>query len=101
MSGFQSYEKMIMPIYTYIHPKTKEKFDIIRPISERNEPYIYTDGEKCQREEIPNSVGYCGLAIKEREIWDLEKKYVKKCNPKYVKTRSGKKIPYDPNSMGY
>jgi hypothetical protein len=93
-------EKMC-PIYQYRNEKTKEIFEVLRKIDDRNEPYLDKNGTKCERIEIPENLGYCGVSLNEREIWDLERDYVKKCSPKFVKTRSGKKIRYDKNSMGY
>lgn len=85
-----------MPIYTYLHPKTKERFDIVRTISERNNPYIHIDGVKCQREEVPHSMGYCGLATKEREVFQVDRELVHKCKPKKIKFRDGHTEKFDP-----
>jgi len=90
-----------LPIYTYKHPKTGEIFETIRPVDKRDAPFVHIDGTICERLIIPSSIGYCGLSLKEVEVWDAEKSYVKAVRPKYVMTRKGKKIRYNESSMGY
>jgi len=99
-----------MPIYEYQHPLTNETFDLLLPLKKEDLPYSLENGEKvisankdkctledgtiCER--IWSRVGYCGLAAKEKEVWQVDPEYVKKCRPKFVMSRRGEKIPYDP-----
>lgn len=85
-----------MPIYEYIHPKTGEIFEKLRPIKDRNKPYVLEDGTKCKRLAISGSVGYFGKSAKEKESFELDRDYVKKCNPKYIRFRDGHRERYDP-----
>lgn len=41
-----------------------------------------------------------GLVDRNCEVWEKDRKYVKSIKPKFVRTRSGKKIRYNPNTMG-
>jgi len=85
-----------MPVYQYEHPVTKEVFEDLRPIKNRHKPFIAPDGVKCPRIVVPTDLGYCGRAEKEREVFELDPGYVKKCRPKFVKYRDGHREKYDP-----
>ncbi len=85
-----------MPIYEYQHPETGEIFEEFRLIKNRNKVFIAPDGVKCKRI-MSSQMGYCGLAEKEREVFQLDSNYAKKMNPKYVKFRDGHRERYDPN----
>jgi hypothetical protein len=86
-----------MPIYQYKHPDTEEIFEEIRKIKDRDKPFIAEDGVKCPRLEIPLDIGYCGRSEKDREVFEIDSEYTKKCNPKYVKFRDGHREKYDPS----
>jgi len=84
-----------MPIYCYQHPKTKEVFEELRPICDMDKPFISPDGVKCERI-IPNSMGYFGRSERDREIYEIHSDYLKKCRPKYIELRNGRKVKYNP-----
>lgn len=85
-----------MPIYIYRHPETSEEFETIRPWQKRDEPYIHNDGIECPRVEVPGSMGYCGLATKEREVFQVDRELVHKCKPKKIKFRDGHIEKFNP-----
>lgn len=81
------------PIYQYEHPKTGEIFEDIRKYKDANKPFIAPDGAKCTRLEVATSfTGWKG----DREIFEQDPGYVKKCKPKYIKFRDGHRERYDP-----
>ena len=82
-----------MPIYSYQHPKTKEVFDILREIKNRDKPYILKDGTKCKR--IFGDINI-GIINKNAEVFQKDPDYVKKCRPKYIRLRNGHRVRYDP-----
>ena len=81
-----------MPIYEYAHPDTGEIFEDIRKIKDRDNIFMSEDGKKCKRLEVSNFTGWKN----NREVFEVDADYVKKCNPKYVKFRDGHKERYDP-----
>jgi hypothetical protein len=82
-----------VPFYEYEHPETGELFEEMRTIKNRNKPFIAPDGVKCKKVEVPRSIrGW----RKDREVFEADSDYVKKCNPKYVKFQDGHKEKYDP-----
>lgn len=83
-----------MPIYEYQHPDTKEIFSELRKIKDRDKPFIAPDGKECERLLFPTKLGYCGKG--DREVFEVDPGYVKKCRPKYVEFRDGHKEKYDP-----
>jgi len=82
-----------MPIYSYQHPKTKEVFEILRKIKDRDKPYVLEDGTKCKR--IFGNVNI-GVIDKNAEVFEKDPDFVKKCKPKYVKYLDGHREKYDP-----
>ena len=97
-----------MPTYSYKNPKTNEIFEVFRLYSEMRDPYISPDGVSCEfipwwalDDACDSSVKHPkGLVDRNCEVWDKDRAYIKSLKPKFVRTRSGKRIPYDPNSMG-
>ncbi|NJL70148.1 MAG: hypothetical protein HC888_00440 [Candidatus Competibacteraceae bacterium] len=99
----------IMPIYEYKHPKTGEIFNDIRTFSKMTEPFVAPDGTICpfiSWFEAPDAADVVkgnkwskSTVDKKCEVWEKDPEYVRKCNPKYVRTRSGERIRYNPNSM--
>ena len=81
-----------MPIYEYQHPITKEIFEELRSIKDGNKVFSAPDGVKCKR--IISLPGYCGKG--KREPFELDREYVKKVNPKYVRFNDGHRERYDP-----
>jgi hypothetical protein len=81
------------PIYQYKHPDTGEIFEEMRKIKDRNKPFISEDDKKCKRLEIPTSIS--GWK-KNKEVFEADPAYVKKCKPKYVQFQDGHKEKYDP-----
>ena len=80
-----------MPNYEFEHPDTKEVFEDLRSIKDRDKPYISPDGKKCKRI-ISSFTGW----KKNKEVFEADRDYVKKCNPKYVKFQDGHRERYDP-----
>jgi hypothetical protein len=62
-------------------------------MSDSNSPLVLDDGTICKRDFIAeNSDGrkkHRGLNHSKAEIWDVDPQYLKKANPKTVKTRNG------------
>lgn len=82
-----------MPIYVYKHPVTGEEFEVRRTFSQIDEPYLSPDGSVCPRIQVFTA----SKAInKNREVFQVDPDYVKKCNPKYVRFRDGHRERYDP-----
>ena len=92
-----------MPIYIFQHPNTGELFDDIRTFAKAEEPYVAADGVVCERVLYPKSSDGKkhpkGLIDKNCEVWEKDPSAVRKLNPKYVRTRDGKRIRYNPNTM--
>ena len=80
-----------MPIYIFQHPDTEETFEEIRPFSRIDEPFYAPDGKECKR-----ILSAFTVIDKNAEVWKKDPSYVKHLNPKWIKTRSGQKIRYDP-----
>ena len=76
-----------MPIYEYQHPDTKEIFQELRTIANRDKPFISSDGKKCERLLFPTSLGYCGKG--DREVFEVDPHYVKQCRPKKIRFNDG------------
>jgi hypothetical protein len=81
-----------MPIYLYEHPKTGERFEDIRKYKDIDKPFIAPDGVKCKRVEVTSFTGWKG----DREIFEMDAGYVKKCKPRFVKFRDGHREKFDP-----
>lgn len=101
------------------HPETGEFFTDQRTLFE-NGPYVAPDGVECpvttdrpddhpinqplkesktkKASKVNGKV--LGVNNKTREVWEVDRDYVRKCNPKYVRTRKGQRVKYDPKSMG-
>lgn len=87
-----------MPIYVYKHPDTGEEFEVLRSFSEADNVFVSADGKKCKRVLFPASIaGKTGVIDKNAEPWEKDPGYVKRLNPKYVRTRAGHRERYDPN----
>jgi hypothetical protein len=82
-----------MPIYVYIHPDTEEEFEDLRTFANMDKPFIATDGKKCKRKEICSFNGW----KTNKEVFEADSDFVKKCNPKYVKFHDGHREKYDPS----
>ncbi len=83
-----------MPIYIFRNPKTDEIFEELVSFAEADNPVILEDGTECYR--IPFFENPPFMVNKNAEVWSKDSAYVKKLKPKYVKTRSGHRIRYDP-----
>ena len=82
-----------MAVYIYKHPESGEEFEEIRSMSSADEPFFAPDGVECERVLFPSSFA---VINKNAEVWEKDPSYVKSLKPKYVRTRSGHKIRYDP-----
>ena len=84
--------------FRYKNLKTNEIFSEMREFSDRNREYIDKDGSACPR--IPDTGEGARVAPggwrKDREIFEQDPEYVKKCKPKYIEFRDGHKERYDP-----
>ena len=82
-----------MPMYEYIHPDTGKIYEVIRSYKDKHKKFLAPDGKKCKVKEIPSRVsGWKG----DKEVFEADSDYVKKCNPKYVKFKDGHRERYDP-----
>ncbi len=80
-------------LYQYKHLETGEIFEEFRSVKNRNKSFIAPDGKKCKRVDVPKSVqGWSG----NREVFEADPVYVKKCHPKKIKFRDGHIEKYDP-----
>jgi hypothetical protein len=80
-----------MPVYEYKHPETGEIFEVFRKMSDSGKSFIAPDGVSCKKI-VSSFAGW-----KEgREVFEVDRDYVKRCNPKKVKFRDGHSERYDP-----
>ena len=79
-----------MPFYEYKHPVTGEIFQEFRKMSDSRKPFIAPDGEICKK-----IFSRCAGWREGREVFELDRDYVKRCNPKKVKYRDGHSERYD------
>tara|TARA_Y100000310_G_scaffold325810_1_gene389872 strand:- start:1817 stop:2086 length:270 start_codon:yes stop_codon:yes gene_type:complete len=84
-----------MPILEFRHPKTGEIFEEIVPFSHGNKPFVLEDGTECELVPFYESKKGPCLVNKNAEVWEKDSAWIKKCNPKYVRTQSGHKVRYD------
>jgi len=87
-----------MAIYTYENPKTGEEFDELRPMSDSDKDFILEDGTVCKRVYAAKRAPAC--INKNAEVWERDPAYVRSLAPKYVRTQDGRRIKYNPNTMG-
>ena len=81
------------PVYRYKNEKTGEIFEDIRKAKDRDKPFFAPDGTKCKRIFYGSNVrGW----KKDREVFEADSAFVKKCNPKYIKFKDGHRERYDP-----
>lgn len=80
-----------MPVYIYKHPQTNEIFEVIRRMSESDLPFFAPDGVECKK-----MITSCGGWKKNKEVFEADPGYVKKCNPKKIRYRDGHIEKYDP-----
>lgn len=80
-----------MAIYEYEHPDTGDIFEIMRPMSESDEPFFAPDGVECKRV-MSSFHGGKG----DKEVFEVDPHYVKSKKPKYVRFRDGHREKYDP-----
>jgi hypothetical protein len=80
------------PIYEFKHPVTGEIFEELRAMIDMDKPYIAPDNAICERI-FPSSLNGWKIG---KEVFEADRDFVKKCNPKYVKYRDGHKERYDP-----
>ena len=86
--------------YYYKHPKTGEIFSDQRMEGYEERPYI-KNGVECKlvknyKPKRKNKTTGIAIINKNREVWEADSHYVKKCNPKFVKYQDGHKERYDP-----
>ena len=80
-----------MPFYEFKHPKTGKIFEEFRKMSDSDHPFIASDGEVC-----PRVISACAGWREGREVFELDRDYVRKCKPRKVKYRDGHSEIYDP-----
>ena len=86
-------ENNMCPIYEYKNEKTGEIIEEFRSIENRNIPIVLADGTICKRLEV--STSFNGWK-KNKEVFEADREYVRKCKPKYVKFRDGHREIYNP-----
>jgi hypothetical protein len=69
-----------MPLYTYKNPNTGELFESISTIDNRDNPVVLEDGTKCYRVPFPPTKRGGAIINKNREVFEADPDYVKKCN---------------------
>ena len=79
-----------MAIYEYLHPETKEIFEDMRSMKNRDKPFFAPDGVKCKR-----IISSFGGWRKGREPFEVDSDYCKKLNPKFIKFRDGHRERYN------
>jgi len=80
-----------MPIYTYENTDTKKRFDILRPVRDRDKQYKDSDGTVCKRVIDGAPAGW----RTDREGFEIDSDFYKESNPKYVRYRDGHRERYD------
>lgn len=83
-----------MPIYCFRHPKTGEVIEVMRPMADSAKPYVHTDGVECARD-IGAEQGH-SVVNRDAEFWERFPSDVRATNPKFVRSKDGRKIRYDP-----
>jgi len=106
--------------YFFKHPNTGKIYEDERTVFDVSRPFVAPDGVECEStherpkdheihkplkkskttEKKLNKEKPKGINNKTREVWEVDRKYVRDCKPKFVRTRSGERIKYDPKSMG-
>ena len=89
--------------YYYKHPKTGKIYSEQRMKGFEKVPYK-KDGVECELlpDYIPPQKEHKNLGViqifknGQRNIWEADSQYLRKCNPKYVVTKEGRKVRYDP-----
>lgn len=87
--------------FWYRHPKTGEMFSDQRMVGYESNPLVVR-GDKCElvKDYFPpkKESNKRNLAIinKNREVFQADPDYVKKCKPKYVRFQDGHREKYDP-----
>ena len=87
--------------YYYKHPKTEKIYSDLRMKGFEKKPYISPDGEECELLKgysPPSENKDIGVAIidKNREVFEADPDFVKKCRPKKIKFQDGHIEKYDP-----
>ena len=93
-----------VPVWWYKHPKTGEMFSDLRTKGFEKKPLV-VKGVICELDldYILPTKKHKPLGPRQmfkdgqREVWEADSHYVKKCNPKYVKYQDGHKERYDPS----
>ena len=88
--------------FYYKHPKTGKVYSDQRMIGFEMNPYKAPDGIVCELLKdyySPSKVKGPGLCIinKNAEVFQKDRDFVKKCNPKYIKFNDGHRERFDPS----
>ena len=91
----------MLNFYYYKHPKTGKIYSDQRMKGYESKPYIAGDGIECellknyspQRKKTKSQIG---IIDKNAEVFQKDAKYVRDCNPRFVKFRDGHREKYDP-----
>jgi hypothetical protein len=94
----------MIKFFWYKHPKTGEMISDQRMVGYEDKP-LMVKGVKCEldRDYEPPVEEHKPLGVirvykdGQREVWEADPGYVKKCNPKYVKYQDGHSERYNPN----
>ena len=93
----------MIKFFWYKHPKTGEMISDQRMVGYEDKS-LMVEGVKCEldRDYKPPEKRHKPLGVirvykdGQRECFEADPQYVKKCNPKYVKLSTGEKVRYDP-----
>lgn len=88
--------------FYYKHPTTDEIFSDQRMIGFEGVPYKTKDGVECEllKDYYPpseKSKPTLYIEVKNKEVFQEDRDFVKKCNPKYIKFNDGHRERYDPS----
>ena len=91
----------MIKFFWYKHPKTGEMFSDQRMVGYEETPFTIK-GVKCvlvrdyaPPERDPDNKLNLALINKNREVFEADREFVKKCRPKYVKFQDGHRERYD------
>jgi hypothetical protein len=65
--------------------------EVLKPIEDRDKPFIDKDGTECKRI-ISQFHGW----KKNKEVFEADAAYVRACHPKYVRYNDGHREKFDP-----
>ena len=62
-------------------------------MKDMDKPFFAPDGTQCER---VVDFGYVGVVSPDKEFWERYPDEAKRQNPKYIRSKDGRRIKYDP-----